>query len=137
MVASHDKGSPPRAAGYHRRGHRTSGPVDRDAVETLAEEGEPMGEAGDGRVLRHLEKQLDYLHASARSYDTKAQIASVGYLLTVGVVRLGFEARPGGWAWPGAHAAAFGLLVVVLPVAFFVCGWRPCPPTAPDRPPSR
>ena len=49
----------------------------------------------DGLALRYLEKQLDYLHVSARSYDAKAQIASVGYLLTVGVVRLGFEGRPG------------------------------------------
>jgi hypothetical protein len=56
---------------------------------------------------------------SARSYDAKAQIASVGYLLTIGVVRIGFEERPGGWAWPGAPAAAFGLLVVVLPVVLF------------------
>ena len=73
----------------------------------------------DGRALHFFEKELDYLHASARSYDAKAQIASVGYLFTIGVVRIGFEERPGGWAWPGAPAAALELLVVVLPVVLF------------------
>ena len=73
----------------------------------------------DERARHYLEKQLDYLHVSARSYDTKAQIAVVGYLLTLGVIRLGFEARPGGWEWPGTLAAAFGLLIVVIPATLF------------------
>lgn len=73
----------------------------------------------DRRAYRYLEKQLDYLHVSARSYDAKAQIASVGYLLTLGIIRLGFEARPGGWTPPSAVNAAFGLLVVVLPATLF------------------
>ena len=63
----------------------------------------------DERARHYLEKQLDYLHVSARSYDAKAQIASVGYLLTIGVIRLGFEAQPGEWAVPRALISAFGL----------------------------
>ncbi|MFO1038952.1 MAG: hypothetical protein U1E45_19090 [Geminicoccaceae bacterium] len=73
----------------------------------------------DDRVRHRLEKQLDQLHLATRAFDTKAQIASVGYLLTLGVMRLGFEWRPGGWSWPGPLAAATALLVVALPVALF------------------
>jgi hypothetical protein len=73
----------------------------------------------DERARHYLEKELDYLHVAARSYDTKAQIASVGYLLTIGVVRLGFELQPGDWVAPGALATAFGLLIVMVPVALF------------------
>ena len=51
--------------------------------------------SGDGRALHFFEKELDYLHASARSYDAKAQIASVGWAraidgdtLVVGSIRV-------------------------------------------------
>ena len=66
-----------------------------------------------------LEKELDYLHVSARSYDGKAQIASVAYLLTFGVLRLWLEIRPGGMQWPGTGRAILGLLIVVMPVVLF------------------
>lgn len=73
----------------------------------------------DDRVRHRLEKQLEQLLVATRAFDTKAQIASVGYLLTLGVMRLGFEWRPGGWSWPGPVAAAMALLLVALPVALF------------------
>ena len=72
-------------------------------------------------AIRHMERVIDAELASLRSYDTRAQIGSVAYLLVVGVLRFGAEFQPGGPVWRGYSTQGLILLVIVLPVLLF--GW--------------
>lgn len=72
-------------------------------------------------TLRVLERAVDAATASARSYDTKAQIASVAYLLAIGVLEFGTQIQPGGPNWHGYLLLSAGLLFILLPVILF--GW--------------
>jgi hypothetical protein len=68
-----------------------------------------------------MERVIDAGLASSRSYDTRAQIGSVAYLLVVGVLRFGAEFQPGGPVWRGYATQSLILLAIVLPVLLF--GW--------------
>ena len=72
-------------------------------------------------AVRHMERVIDAGLASVRSYDTRAQIGSVAYLLVIGVLRFGAEFQPGGPIWRGYVTQSLVLFAIVLPVLLF--GW--------------
>lgn len=59
-------------------------------------------------AMRFVEKELDFLHASARFYDGKAQIASVAYLLNFGALRSGSSSGLAACPGPAPRALWYG-----------------------------